>query len=126
MFAVTATDVEERLGRPLDGLEVDRVAGLLDEATALVSAHCGQPWDAGATPIPPRIRIVVSRMVARVLQAPDDGLAAESASFTAGPFSQNVRYAGGGSGGGPWLSATDRKLLAPFVASKRAVSFPIV
>lgn len=106
----TIPDVESRLGRALDADEVARVDGLLGEASALVEAHTGRTFD----PVPETVSIVASRMVARVLQMPDDGFNSESETLTAGPFSKNVKYVAGASGGSPWLTAVDRKMLRPF------------
>lgn len=106
----TLGDVETRLGRVLDDDEADRAGGLLGEASALVEAHVGRTFN----PVPETVTIVVSRMVARVLQSGVSDWNAESAQVAAGPFSQNVKYAHGGSGGAPWLTAVDRKMLRPF------------
>lgn len=106
----TLGDVETRLGRVLDDDEAARAGGLLGEASALVEAHVGRTFD----PAPETVTIVVSRMVARVLQMPDEGFNSESATLTAGPFSKNVKYVAGASGGSPWLTAVDRKMLRPF------------
>lgn len=62
-------------------------------------------------PVPAPVTIVVSRMVARVLESPTDGFAAESLQQTAGPFSHSVRFAAGASGGSPWMTAGDRMIL---------------
>lgn len=104
-------DVEARLGRELSDDEELRVGGLLEEASLLVESHTGREFD---EPIPNAIRVVVSRMVARVLQAPAETLGVESASYTAGPFSQNRTYSQGSSGGSPWLTAVDKKVLSRF------------
>ena len=50
----------------------------------------------------------------RVLQAPTDSFGVESTSYSAGPFSQNRTYSQGASGGSPWLTAVDKKVLARF------------
>lgn len=110
-------DVEARLGRDISEDEVLRVDGLLEEASVLVESHLGREFDV----VPAAVRLVVSRMVARVLEAPDDGFNSESASFTAGPFSKNVQYVAGASGGSPWLTAVDRKMLRPFGARRGGI-----
>lgn len=100
----TPGDVEKRLGRALDDSEPLSVQGLIEEASEMVVGYLGR------VPNIDDVRVVVSRMVARVLEAPDDGSAfnAETASYAAGPFSQNVRFASGASGGAPWLTASDK------------------
>lgn len=110
-------DVEARLGRDISEDEVLRVDGLLEEASVLVESHLGREFEVA----PAAVRLVVSRMVARVLEAPDDGFNSESASFTAGPFSKNVKYVAGASGGSPWLTAVDRKMLRPFGARRGGI-----
>lgn len=102
------TDVEARIGRALTEDEKSAVGGLLDEAAAMVEGYLGREVQA---PVPKAVTIVVSRMVARVLESPTDGFAAESLQQTAGPFSHSVRFAAGASGGSPWLTAGDRMTL---------------
>ena len=114
----TVNDVLARLGDFEDEVDTARVEALLEEATALVEAHLGRTFD---EPVPNTVRIVVSRMVARVLEAPTDGFHAESSSYTAGPFSKNVTYSAGASGGAPWLTSTDRKMLRAFGARRGGV-----
>lgn len=113
----TVEDVGARLGEPVGDADIPRVEGLIEEASALVEAHLGKTFEV----VPDTVRIVVSRMVARVLQAPTDGFHTESSSFTAGPFSKNVKYSAGGSGGAPWLTAVDRKMLRPFGSRRGGV-----
>ena len=104
-------DVEARLGRLLTDDEAARAEGLIEEASILVESHVGKAFE---EPIPGAVRVVVSRMVARVLQAPTDSYGVESTSYSAGPFSQNRTYSQGASGGSPWLTAVDKKVLARF------------
>lgn len=104
-------DVEARIGRPLDEGELLRVEGLLQEASVLVESHTGREF---ADPVPDSVSLVVSRMVARVLEAPAESLSADSTSYTAGPFNKSVHFSQGGSGGSPWLTAVDKKILARF------------
>lgn len=104
----TVSDVEARLGDAIDPDEVKRVEDLIEEATVLVEGYLGSI----PNPVPRAVRIVVSRMVARVLQAPDgDGFNAEQATYTAGPFSKNVQFTSGASGGAPWLTTADKTAL---------------
>ena len=102
------TDVEARIGRALAEDETSAVEGLLDEASAMVEGYLGREVQA---PVPKAVTLVVSRMVARVLESPTDGFAAESIQQTAGPFSHSVRFAAGASGGSPWMTAGDRMIL---------------
>lgn len=112
-------DVEARLGRELSEEEELRVGGLLEEASLLVESHTGREF--GGV-VPDAIRVVVSRMVARVLQAPAETLGVESSSYTAGPFSQNRTYSQGASGGSPWLTAVDKKVLSRFGRRRGGIS----
>lgn len=113
----TVNDVWARMGGDGDPDEAERIEGLLEEASALVEAHLGKTFDV----VPDTVRIVVSRMVARVLETPSDGFHAESTSYSAGPFSKNVTYSAGASGGAPWLSAVDRKMLRAFGSRRGGV-----
>ncbi|AWR15527.1 hypothetical protein [Corynebacterium diphtheriae] len=115
----TLSDVEARLGELLDDdADVRRAEGLLAEASALVVGYIGHRPE----PVPDAVALVVSRMVARVLEAPEDaGFNAESASYTAGPFSQNVKFSAGASGGSPWLTASDKVMLRPYWKRRKGV-----
>lgn len=104
----TPTDVEKRLGRDLDDDELDAVDGLLEEAEVLVEGYLGRIPE----PVPRRVSVVASRMVARVLEQPDaEAFYAESVQHSAGPFSETKRYSTGASGGSPWLTAADKQAL---------------
>ena len=63
----TTSDVEKRLGRELDEDETLVVDGLLEEAEVLIEGYLGHI----PSPVPRRIVVVASRMVARVLEQPD-------------------------------------------------------
>ena len=115
-------DVEARLGRDISEDEVLRVDGLLEEASVLVESHLGREFEV----VQAAFRLVVSRMVARVLESPDDGFNSESASFTAGPFSKNVKYVAGASGGSPWLTTQDKTVLNRFRKRRGFYSVPMV
>lgn len=105
----SSEDVETRLGRDLTESEAQRVIGLIEEAQVIISGYLGAIPD----PVPPAVRVVVSRMVARVLEQPDsEAFYAESVSHSAGPFSETKRYSSGASGGAPWLTASDKQALA--------------
>lgn len=111
------SDVEERLRTPFDDADEQRVLGLLKEASTLVTSYLGYVPD----PVPEAVSIVVSRMVARVMEAPEQSHSAESVSYTAGPFTTNMAFAQGSSGGAPWLSGSDKVMLAPFLRRRRGV-----
>lgn len=104
----TPSDVEKRLGRELDEDEALVVDGLLEEAEILIEGYLGVI----PVPVPRRVVVVASRMVARVLQQPDaEAFYAESVQHSAGPFSETKRYSSGASGGSPWLTAADKQAL---------------
>lgn len=104
----TPTDVEKRLGRDLHADEIDVVDGLLEEAEVLIEGYLGKI----PQPVPRRITVVASRMVARVLEQPDaEAFYAESVQHAAGPFSETKRYSTGASGGAPWLTTADKQSL---------------
>lgn len=104
----TISDVETRLGRNLDDFEPDFLEGLIEEAEVLIEGHLGRIPE----PVPRRVTVVASRMVARVLAQPDqEAFYAESVQHAAGPFSETKRYSSGASGGAPWLTAADKKAL---------------
>lgn len=104
----TPTDVEKRLGRDLDDDELAVVEGLLEEAEVLVEGYLGRIPE----PVPRRVSVVASRMVARVLEQPDaEAFYAESVQHSAGPFSETKRYSTGASGGSPWLTTADKQAL---------------
>lgn len=103
-------DVEKRLDAEVDDDSRDRVEALLEEASVLVEGYLGTI----PTPVPRAVRVVVSRMVAQVIQSPDTGFFTETQSVTAGPFSKNVKFAAGGNGGAPWLSASAKTSLRRF------------
>ena len=104
----TPTDVEKRLGRDLNDDELTVVEGLLEEAEVLVEGYLGRIPE----PVPRRVTVVASRMVARVLEQPDaEAFYAESVQHSAGPFSETKRYSTGASGGSPWLTAADKQAL---------------
>lgn len=105
-------DVEARLGRSLTTAEQPRADGLLEEAGVIVLAYLGA--DAEPDPVPAAVRVVTSRMVARVLLRDAAGTpdGAESVATTTGPFARTVAFGASSSSGGPWLSATDKATLS--------------
>lgn len=109
-LVTTVDEVSSRMRSDIDAGDEDFVIGLIEEAGILIEGYIGQLPD----PIPRAVSVVASRMVARVLESPSDGFNAESASVSAGPFSRNVTYSAGASGGSPWLTAVDKKSLSRF------------
>lgn len=106
--AATPSDVAKRLGRDLDDDEKVVVEGLLEEAEVLIEGFLGEI----PQPVPRRVTVVASRMVARVLEQPDaEAFYAESVQHAAGPFSETKRFSTGASGGAPWLTAADKQAL---------------
>lgn len=104
----TPSDVAKRLGRDLDDDEKVVVEGLLEEAEVLIEGFLGEI----PQPVPRRVTVVASRMVARVLEQPDaEAFYAESIQHAAGPFSETKRFSTGASGGAPWLTAADKQAL---------------
>ena len=114
MALAQASDVVAALGRPLDDDETARVDVLLDEASDLVSAWVGHDF-AGDAQTPGDVVRVVARMAARVLDR-GGGLpvGVSTVQATIGPLSQSVGIDPAASGGGPWLSASDKTILARY------------
>ncbi|TYR15624.1 hypothetical protein [Corynebacterium urealyticum] len=118
---VSLSDVDACLRRPLDEDEEPRVRHLVAEATALVKGHLRCMPD----PVPDEVRVVVARMVARVLEAPNEVLTGSSTQMTAGPFGASITHPQGASGGAPWLTATDKTILSPFRCRPRGGVYTI-
>jgi hypothetical protein len=119
MALATVADVALRLGRDLTTTETSRAEGLLEEASALVIGYLGcDPTDTSVEPptVPAAVAIVVSRMVARVLQqsASVEEFGSEATTDSTGPFSTTVRYGAGTTSGAPWLTKVDKLTLRPF------------
>lgn len=112
MTVATLRDVEDRLGAGVDADGEVRVEALIAEAVVLVESYLGGPVP--QDPTPDAIRVVVSRMVARVIQAPEPSFSVDTMSNTAGPFSQSRKFTTGASGGAPWLTANDKLVLDRF------------
>ena len=106
----TVEDVEKRLDEELDADARNRAEALLEEASALVEGYLGRSFDE----VPSPVTVVVSRMVARVLQAPEPSFAVETLTQSAGAFSQSQKFTTGASGGSPWLTAVDKTVLSRF------------
>ena len=109
MLLATSDDVTSRLRDP-DDADEERISALLEEASALVVGYLRHVPE----PLPDAVRLVTARMVARVIEAPEQSYGATSTQYTAGPFSQSVSYANGASGGAPWLTASDKTMLAAY------------
>lgn len=112
----TESDVQQRMGRPLSDDELDRVPGLIEEASALVEAYIGQTLD----PVPDPVVIVTSRMVARVLDTDPGIVGLESTQLSAGSFQQTRRFGDSVTSGGPWLRRADKLILRRWVRRGRA------
>lgn len=121
-MATGEADVEARMGRALTSAEVDRVEGLLEESVVLVQGYLGSAYPA-VEPFPSAVRVVESRMVARVLKATNpEGV--QSQQGTWGPYQQTTTMAPEASQSGPWLSKADRLMLSQLRPS--CVSVPMV
>lgn len=118
LLLASPDDVAVRLGRLLTSSEDTRADPLLEEASALVVAWIGHTPD----PVPDAVRIVVSRMVSRVLNAadsePESGVS--TVSMTAGPFGFTRGYTP--DAGGVRLSRPDKIMLGPHRRRRRAGS----
>ena len=79
MLLAELSDVAARLGEEVPENKVHVAEGLLEEASALVEGYLGRSFDE----VPRPVSVVVSRMVARVLQAPEPSFAVETLSQTA-------------------------------------------
>lgn len=116
---VSLDEVATRLDDGLDGIGDDQVLALINEAEALVVGYLGRDFTGQSVPDP--VRFVVARMVARVLESPKEQVHLESLQASAGPFAHTAKFGHGGSGGAPWLSATDKTMLAPYRRRRRGV-----
>lgn len=125
VFAVD-TDVEQALRRALTDDEDTYVDGVIAEAQDLVVAHLGRgedPYEDGE--VPGTVTRVTARMTARVFQQTGQAIGASQQQQSAGPFSTGQTFTTGANTGGPWLSAADKKALAPYrlAGGMRSVSF---
>ena len=111
MLLATQADVEKRLSRSLTEEEAQFLDGPLEEASALVEAWCGRKF---TEPVPDAVRIVVSRMVARTVEAPEVLPGLESEQVSAGSFQQTSRFGSDSMSGGPWLTRKDKTMLKAF------------
>lgn len=103
----TQEDVENRLGRELTDDELERLPGLLEEASLLVEGYLGIVYTDDDS-IPSAVRVVVSRIVARTFTAPSPQLLPEGArSAGSGPY--NISF--GDARTNLWLSKADKTTL---------------
>lgn len=112
MALAASPDVVARLGRPLTTDETARVTGLLDEASELVRGWMRCVPD----PVPDAVKIVVSRMVARVFAAGSSGVEPGVANkqMTAGVYGITRAYSADATSGGVWLTKQDKTMLRPY------------
>ena len=117
-------DVERRLRRTLTGAEEDYLLGMIEEAQLLVLSYLDCPAGKFAEGVPDAIKIVTSRIVARVIQegesVPPDQFGATQVGLTAGPFSQQTSFQAGSRTGAPWLTKADKDALAPYRCAGKA------
>ena len=125
MALATQADVVVRLARSLTELEILKAEALLPEASALVRAYLGgDPTVVDV--VPEDVVIVVSRMVARVIERDASSTSgAEAVTNQTGPFGQTLRFGAGTASGGPWLTAVDKTILAAFRVGGGFVSLDI-
>ncbi len=102
----TADDVAARLRRDLTDDEANWVDGLLEQASILVEAYCGQEF---VDPVPAAVVTVVSQVAARALGNKAEGQTGYQAA--AGPYSVNTTYTPDASSGGVWMTKQDRLML---------------
>lgn len=120
MALAEQVDVEARLRRELTGDESSHIDALLEEASSLVTEHCGgRDFD----PVPDAVRIVTSRVAARALSAPDEDRVGVSSETLQASVFQHVRsFTNDSAAGRIYLSAVDRRQLRRW-SRKRVYSF---
>lgn len=105
-------DVQTALGRALTTDESDRVAGLLNRASASARAWMKCVPD----PVPEDVVIVVAGMVARMFQvtdsAPEVGVSTVNAVM--GPWAVNRTFSSDSTSGSPWLNRDDKRILRQY------------
>ena len=119
MVLASSADVVVRLGRPLTTDETARVTGLLEEASVMASEWMRCVPD----PVPDSVKIVVSRMVARVFTTaaaggPEPGVSQVQA--TMGLFGVTRGFSPDATSGGVWLTRQDKSMLRPYGCRGRA------
>jgi hypothetical protein len=101
MILATSADVEARLRRELTDEEAEFIDGVLEEASALVEGYLGVTYTEDDT-IPDVVALVVSRVAARALTAPQVEIP-PGMSLGAGPFTISAR-----DNSDLWLSRSDK------------------
>lgn len=125
------TDVEARLERSLTTTEAEYIDGKIEEAQVLVVGYlgCGDNPYPTADDVPAAVRIVTSRMVARVIEqssvAPTD-FGATQVGTTTGPFSKQITFQSGSRMGAPWTTKADREALDPYRCDSKAYAVDTV
>lgn len=119
MILATQSDVETRLGRDLTDSELERLPGLLEEASAIVEGYLHYAYPYMAI-IPTPVVIVVSRMVARAFTTTvPEGVTQQSEA--AGPYQHSSTFGAGASN--LWLSRVDKLTLSTVGGGASSVSF---
>lgn len=121
MLLAVTEDVQRRLGRPLSADEAGRAEGLLEEASLIVTRLLRRDFESEFPP--PEVVLVVSRMVARSLQRPNELVGAESWQEQWGPFMGSLRFGRHANDAGVWLTAQDRELLG--VGGSSGIAVPL-
>lgn len=121
-------DVENRLRRDLTADEEEYLPGMIEEAQLLVVSYLGcgpEPYES-SDDVPAAVRVVTSRMIARVIQeaesTPPEYFGASQVGETAGPFSQQITFDKNSRLGSPWIAKADRETLDPYRCSGKAFS----
>ena len=109
MPLATEEDVEARLRRDLTEAESLSIEADLEDASAEVIGYCGRDF---ADSVPPAVKGVVAKMVARSYARTSSGPGPFVEQQTTGPF--GVRYSAGSSVGDMWLTAGDKLALRPY------------
>jgi hypothetical protein len=124
MAYATTSDVTSRLGRALTTSETTQVEEWLTDAGLLIDGYTRAPVVAPDT-VPDAYLVVSALMAIRALGAVELIPGTESSTNQVGPFASTLRFGGGGTSGGVWLSGTDKIMLRPYrvgMASLQLVS----
>jgi hypothetical protein len=122
------TDVEARLERELTTEEDQYIAGKIEEAQVMVIGYLGCSDDPYATigDVPTAVKIVTSRIVARVIEQAADAepgtFGADQVGNQVGPFGRQITYTKGTRDKAPWLTKADLEALAPYRCDNKAFS----
>lgn len=110
-------DVEKRLkavDRHLATEDVPYTEGLIESASAMVTAHLGKPEDYfDDNPVPKTVTLITAESVARVLRQGKANITPGTSQHgqTTGPFSQQTTFVAGAGSGSPWLTRADKDTL---------------